>query len=757
MEGSFAGPAGTGVVGHFATLNTDLAAGLMRTDDFKLEARFDLVFPDEEIESYGIRLTDAGVAGGGDDIVELAVRRQPGGALVVVLRESDVAGSVPVTLAQTPLVTAPTDQRIVLRLEHAANTNDVTGSFDLVAGNTVTSSFSFGPTVGHIFGNEAWTRAQFLSFSPSQPQNGRYGTLELEADGDWTYSLRNGLSDVQSLAQGERVTDVFTVQLNGPGGSQTKTVAVDVLGTNDLPFGNVSFSGPPAPGTTGAYVIEDGVQQVARGFSFGSDIDHGLPLRWSVSANAPGQVTPYSSDYRFTLDEFTVTRDGVVTLSDGFDDGAPPPGAPNPEFSYIMTGFFGEADGRAILDGHRAGAIGGAAISDLMAANVAILDTNLGDASPGRGLKSHHDFTIEARFDLDPDALPEIGQAFGVSLSDRSFGELPLEQQGDDIVGLLVTRNAAGELVVVFEERDAVADSVTVIDSEALIDPVAGSQIVLRLAHDTADFGRVSASFEVTGPVTQSWSSADDPARADRIFGAETPGNPYDDEGWTRVQVWAFGPDTGGITAQGAFGSVTVAPSGDWTYTLDNNASGVQALGRGQIATDSFNLRVIDQHGASTSRPFNVNVIGTGDEEPPVPVNVQGGPAAETFVGSRANDYFAGGGGADLLIGLDGSDTFDFNNLNEGVDSISGFTPGVGGDVLDLSDVLDFVPANPPSPAAPFNFVRLGTFQTADGINTQVSVNPDGIGEDFVQIANLMGTGQVFLDQLIADGNLLLG
>ena len=263
-----------------------------------------------------------------------------------------------------------------------------------------------------------------------------------------------------------------------------------------------------------------------------------------------------------------------------------------------------------------------------------------------------------------------------------------------------------------------------------------------------------SASFDVVsgGVSVQQWTSSADPLRADRIFGAETPGNPYDDESWTRVQVWAFGPDTGGTTAQGAFGTLSVEPDGDWTYTLNNNAANVQALGQGQIATDSFNMRVTDAYGASTSRQFNVNVIGTGDG-PQAPVTAVGGPAAETFVGSALADHFTGGGGPDLLIGLAGPDTFDFNHISEGGDTISDFTPGVGGDVLDIRQVLQ----GPVDPAMVFQFVFLGQSQTPTGASTQVVVDPDGFGPATPTVlATLLGVGGVSVQDLVDDGNLLL-
>ena len=45
-------------------------------------------------------------------------------------------------------------------------------------------------------------------------QNGVYGTLSVDADGEWNYALANSATNVQALAQGEHATDTFTVTVS---------------------------------------------------------------------------------------------------------------------------------------------------------------------------------------------------------------------------------------------------------------------------------------------------------------------------------------------------------------------------------------------------------------------------------------------------------------------------------------------------------------------------------------------------------------
>jgi Ca2+-binding RTX toxin-like protein len=184
---------------------------------------------------------------------------------------------------------------------------------------------------------------------------------------------------------------------------------------------------------------------------------------------------------------------------------------------------------------------------------------------------------------------------------------------------------------------------------------------------------------------------------------------------------------------------LSIEDNGNWTYTLDNADPDTQNLGHGVIGMDSFNWRATDEYGASTIRTFNINVIGTGDAPA---ANTVGGPGNDMLLGSPNADHLTGGLGADLLIGLDGSDIFDYNSLadrtdstGQRIDTIADFTPGAGGDILDLSDLLIGYVQEVSNAA---NFVQLQQFQTPNGPSgTQVAVNEDGLSFDFVPMVTL--------------------
>lgn len=67
-------------------------------------------------------------------------------------------------------------------------------------------------------------------------------------------------------------------------------------------------------------------------------------------------------------------------------------------------------------------------------------------------------------------------------------------------------------------------------------------------------------------------------------------------------------------SSAGAYGSLALeAATGQWTYTLDNGAPAVQALGANESHAESFVVRVTDNYGAFAEQSVNVTVQGTND------------------------------------------------------------------------------------------------------------------------------------------------
>jgi Ca2+-binding RTX toxin-like protein len=127
-----------------------------------------------------------------------------------------------------------------------------------------------------------------------------------------------------------------------------------------------------------------------------------------------------------------------------------------------------------------------------------------------------------------------------------------------------------------------------------------------------------------------------------------------------------------------------------------------------------------------------------------------GTSGADYLAGNAAANRLSGGGGADTLTGYGGSDVFHYKSVTEGLDTITDFARGAGGDKLDIREMLVGYSAGTSSIN---NFVRL-----AGGADTTVSVNADGIGTDFSAIATLQNIAMTpsLLNEMVANGNLIL-
>ena len=95
-----------------------------------------------------------------------------------------------------------------------------------------------------------------------------YGTFQVLANGQWTYTLNNTLAAVQALSGGDTLTD--TILVTSEDGTDTETITVTITGTNDEPTSsNVTVNGVSENGPPYQFQVTD--------FPF-NDSDSDLPL-----------------------------------------------------------------------------------------------------------------------------------------------------------------------------------------------------------------------------------------------------------------------------------------------------------------------------------------------------------------------------------------------------------------------------------------------------------------------------------------------
>ena len=105
---------------------------------------------------------------------------------------------------------------------------------------------------GAVAGSGAVTGAVALA-SPLTV-SGQYGTLLIQANGTYTYTLDNSRIQTQNLLGGQTYADVFTYRItDGNGGYDTATISVSILGSIDLTAITPQPVAIAADGLTGEY------------------------------------------------------------------------------------------------------------------------------------------------------------------------------------------------------------------------------------------------------------------------------------------------------------------------------------------------------------------------------------------------------------------------------------------------------------------------------------------------------------------------
>jgi Ca2+-binding RTX toxin-like protein len=153
---------------------------------------------------------------------------------------------------------------------------------------------------------------------------------------------------------------------------------------------------------------------------------------------------------------------------------------------------------------------------------------------------------------------------------------------------------------------------------------------------------------------------------------------------------------------------------------------------------------------------------GAGDDM------LSGGSGNDVLFGGAGEDRLNGGSGNDSLVGGDGIDIFALESGDEGsigvpaVDTIADFTLGVGGDVLDLSDMLQGEDLGSLDGFLNFSYDGVsgdttisvdvdgssGTFETAQQIVLSgVDLTANGTLTDSQILDNLLNNGNLIVDQ----------
>ncbi|MBK6653636.1 MAG: tandem-95 repeat protein [Zoogloea sp.] len=425
------------------------------------------------------------------------------------------------------------------------------------------------------------------TFTPASA-SGTYGSVNIAADGTWTYVLNNTAGNVQALNEGDSRTETFTVTTAD---GTPRNVTVTVLGTNETPtVANVTASGAEDPATPIPVTLT------------GADVDGAVTSL--TLADLPANGTLYrdaAMTQPVTAGTPLAATAGAVTLY--FQ--------PAPNWNGSTSFHFTATDNNGGSSPQATATVNVTPANDApLAVNDSATTTEDSPVSrtPATGVLTNDS-------DIDSPSLTVSGVRTGTSGAFTAPGAAGVTLTGT--YGALLIRAdgsytyTPGTAAQALNTGDSVQDVFSYQLSDGSLTATANLSITVTGANDAAvitGLATGSVKEDTAGQLTATGTLAATDVDSPATF---TP-----------------------ASASGTYGSFNIAADGTWTYVLNNTAGNVQALNEGDSRTETFTVTTAD----GTPRNVTVTVLGTnetptvanvtasGAEDPatPIPVTLTG-------------------------------------------------------------------------------------------------------------------------------------
>ncbi|WMB72677.1 VCBS domain-containing protein [Shewanella oncorhynchi] len=409
--------------------------------------------------------------------------------------------------------------------------------------------------------------------------DGNYGFFSIDADGNWTYTLNNSHSDVQSLKAGETLTRDITV--TSADGTASHTVTITIVGAND-PADITLGNGDSDAGT----VTEDGdsdtlpgtVQTVAGTLTV-TDVDNGEAV-FQVQTNvADGNYGFFSIDadgnWTYTLNNShsdvqslkageTLTRDITVTSADG---------TASHTVTITIVGANDPADITLGNGDSDAGTVTEDGDSDTLPGTVQTVAGTLTVTDVDNG---------EAVFQVQ------------TNVADGNYGFFSIDADGN----WTYTLNNSHSDVQSLKAGETLTRDITVTSA----DGTASHTVTITIvgANDPADITLGNGDSDA-GTVTEDGDSDTLPGTVQTVAGTLTVTDVDNGEAVFQVQT---------NVADGNYGFFSIDADGNWTYTLNNSHSDVQSLKAGETLTRDITVTSAD---GTASHTVTITIVGAND------------------------------------------------------------------------------------------------------------------------------------------------
>ncbi|MBH2032140.1 MAG: VCBS domain-containing protein, partial [Pseudomonadales bacterium] len=499
------------------------------------------------------------------------------------------------------------------------------------------------PIEGNVLSNDgsgADTPLSFVSWSAGNAAAiadlAQYGTLVLDLNGHYKFTLNNDAVATQALDDGVAVVKVLTYTAqDADGDPTTSTLTITINGSNDSPIAKADTNWAQedvinASGNMLQGLAHNGAPDNAvRGDVADTDVDDSLTVTGVTGGNVYGTLTwGATGTYTYAVDN---TKAAVQALDDGekltetytytVTDGAVP------RTATLTITVFGSND-----------------------APVAKADTNWAkedssDASGNLLLNQSHNGAPDsvvrgdvADSDVDGETLTVTGVTGG-----NAYGTLTWNANGTYSYSLTDTKPAVQAL----GEGDTLTETYTYTVTDGTAPRTATLTITVfgtndrPVANADTNWAREDQS-DASGNVlaNQAHNGAPDSAIRGDVADTDVDVDPLTVTGYT-----------GG----NAYGTLTLNSNGNYSYALDNTKPAVQALNDGGTLTETYTYTVTDGTTPRTAT-LTITIFGSDENALVVGKNVNDNPAQGTDHQVDTSRYapdgdIQGGSGNDVLIG----------------------------------------------------------------------------------------------------------
>ncbi|WP_298943670.1 VCBS domain-containing protein, partial [uncultured Psychromonas sp.] len=382
---------------------------------------------------------------------------------------------------------------------------------------------------------------------------GAYGAVSIAADGSWTYEADNAQAAIQALDDGESLTDTITVTTSD---GVEQAIVITINGVDDLSVVTGDDTGAVTEDADAATLTTTGTLSL-------SDVDTTDTTTFTAAT-----VTGTYGD--ITIDEngaWTYAADNTQAAIQALDDGE--------SLTDTIT----------------------VTTSDGVEQEIVITINGVDDLSVVTG-----DDTGAVTEDADATTLSTTGT---LSLSDvdttdtttftaatvtGTYGDITIDENGEWTYAADNTQAAIQAL----DEGETLTDTITVTTSDgveqAIVITINGVDDLSVVTGD--DTGAVTEDADATTLSTTGTLSLSDVDSSDTT---------------------TFTP----ATVTGAYGAVSIAADGSWTYEADNTQAAIQALDEGETLTDTITVTTSD--GVEQAIVITINGVDdlsvvTGDD-----------------------------------------------------------------------------------------------------------------------------------------------